>query len=163
MLTPSQLREALMRLVIAALMLALSGSILAVPVQLQNATATFSQDPLGGCPCPPSQAIDGIFFTGIPGVPNGWAIDHFPNNDPNQEFTTAETAVWQTVQDIGPGRLTFTMFFLDPNPGHLLGRFRLSVTTDDRSTYADGLPVGGNVNANWTVLTDLVVQGHSGM
>jgi PEP-CTERM motif-containing protein len=30
-------------------------------------------------------------------------------------------------------------------------------------TYADGLAVGGNVTANWTVLTDLVVQGPSGM
>jgi len=28
----------------------------AVSVALENATATFSQDPLGGCPCSPSQA-----------------------------------------------------------------------------------------------------------
>src|SRR5262245_35555739 len=130
----------------------------AMPVQLENTTATFSQGPFGGCPCPPSQSIDGIFFTGIPGVPNGWAIDRLP-----EDVSTSETAVWQTVQDIGPGPLTFTMFFLDPNPGHLLGHLRLSVTTDDRSTYADGLAVGGNVSANWTVLTGLSVQGPSGM
>jgi hypothetical protein len=74
----------------------------------------------------------------------------------------SETAVFQTVPDLGPSLLTFTMYFNDPNPGHLLGRFRLSVTTDDRSTYADGLPVGGNVTANWTVLTDLTVDGPAG-
>jgi hypothetical protein len=55
------------------------------------------------------------------------------------------------------------MFFLDPDPGHLLGRFRWSVTTDDRSTYADGLPIGGNVTANWTVLKDPVMQIPTGM
>jgi PEP-CTERM motif len=128
-------------------------------VVLKNATATFSQDPLGGCPCPPSQAIDGIITTGNPGIPNGWAIDHFPNNDPTQEFTTSETAVFQTVPDLGPSLLKFKMYFFDPNPHHLLGRFRLSVTTDDRSTYADGLPVGGNVTANWRALRDLSVEG----
>jgi len=47
--------------------------------------------------------------------------------------------------------------------GHLLGRFRWSVTTDDRSTYADGLPIGGNVTANWTVLEDLTVKCPSGV
>jgi hypothetical protein len=36
----------------------------------------------------------------------------------------AETAVWQTVADVGPSFLTFTMYFNDPNGGHLLGRFR---------------------------------------
>ena len=55
------------------------------------------------------------------------------------------------------------MYFLDPNPGHLPGRFRLSVTTDDRSTFADGLRVGGDVDANWTILSNPVVNGPSGM
>ena len=55
------------------------------------------------------------------------------------------------------------MFFLDPNPGHLLGRFRWSVTTDDRLTYADGLPIDGNVNAHWTALKNPVMQIPSGM
>jgi hypothetical protein len=131
----------------------------AVPVQLENATATFSQGGLDGVgPYSPAQAIDGITSG-----PYGWTIDHFPNNDPTQEYTTNETAVWQTVPDVGPSLLTFTMYFEVVNPHHLLGRFRLSVTTDDRSTYADGLASGGNVTANWTVLQDLVVQGPSGM
>jgi PEP-CTERM motif-containing protein len=133
-----------------------SVSAAAVPVQLENATATFSQGPFGGCPCPPSEAIDGILAP--PPNPNGWAIDRFPG-----DFTTSETAVWQTVPDVGQGLLTFTMYFNDPNPGHLLGRFRLSVTTDDRSTYADGLAVGGNVTANWTVLDPISVHGPAGM
>ncbi len=134
-----------------------SVSAAAVPVQLENATATFSQGPFGGCPCPPSEAIDGI-FAGTPSLPNGWAINRFPG-----DFSLSETAVFQTVPDLGPSLLTFTMYFNDPNPGHLLGRFRLSVTTDDRSTYADGLPVGGNVTANWTVLTDLTLDGPAEM
>ena len=31
-------------------------------------------------------------------------------------------------------------------------RFRFSITTDDRSTFADGLSTGGDVTANWIVL-----------
>jgi hypothetical protein len=137
-----------------------SVSAAAVPVQLENATATFSQGPFGGGPYTPAQAIDGSFFPGDPslGTGNGWAIDRFPG-----DFTTDETAVWQTVTDVGPGLLTFRMYFLHWNPGHLLGRFRLSVTTDDRSTYADGLAEGGDVTANWTVLNPLTVQGPAGM
>ena len=140
-----------------------SVSAVAVPVQLENGTATFSQGPLGGGPYSPEMAIDGIFYTGTLCCSNGWTIDHFPNNDPTQEFTTNETAVWQTVPDVGPSFLTFTMYFLDPNPRHLLGRFRWSVTTDDRSTYADGLREGGNVTANWTVLANPIMQIPTGM
>jgi hypothetical protein len=103
-------------------------------------------------------AIDGIFYTGTPCCSNGWTIDRFPG-----DFTTNETAVWQTVSNVGPSFLTVTMFFLDPNPGHLLGRFRWAVTTDDRATYADGLREGGNVTANWTVLTNPVMQIPTGM
>ena len=140
-----------------------SVSAAAVTVPLQNGTATFSQGVLGGGPYSPEMAIDGIFFTGTPCCSNGWTIDRFPNDDPTQEFTTSESAVWETLSDIGPSFLTFTMYFLDPNPGHLLGRFRLSVTTDDRSTYADGLREDGDVTANWTVLQNLSVQGPAGM
>jgi hypothetical protein len=146
-------------------LLTISVSAIAVPVQLQKGTATFSQGPLGGGPYTPSQAIDGNFSPGNPnlGTGNGWSIDHFPNNDAWQEFTMNETVVWQTVTDVGPSFLTFTMYFLHWNPAHLLGRFRLSVTTDDRSTYADGLPAGGNVTANWMVLQNLMVEGPAGM
>jgi len=68
----------------------------ATPVQLQNGTATLSQGALAGGPYSPDMAIDGIFFTGTPCCSNGWIIDHFPIDDPAKEFTTNETAVWQT-------------------------------------------------------------------
>ncbi|OPZ30661.1 MAG: hypothetical protein BWZ02_00638 [Lentisphaerae bacterium ADurb.BinA184] len=38
---------------------------------------------------------------------------------------------------------------------HTLGRFRLSVTGDPRTDFADGRIDGGDVTANWTVLTPL--------
>jgi hypothetical protein len=139
-------------------MLTVSVSATAVPVQLQNGTATFSQGPFGGGPYNPQMAIDGIFYTGTMCCSNGWTIERFPG-----DFAANETAVWQTVSDVGPSFFTFTMYFLDPNPGHLLGRFRWSVTTDDRSTYADGLSVSGNIAANWTVLTNPVMQIPTGM
>jgi hypothetical protein len=97
---------------------------------------------------------------GITSGPYGWPIDHFPGP---QEYTTNETAVWETVSDVGPSLLTFRMYFEVANPYHLLGRFRFSVTADDRSTYADGFAVGGDVTANWIVLSNLVVQGPAGM
>jgi hypothetical protein len=137
----------------------LCGFTYALPVQLQRGTATFSQGGLDGVgPYSPEMAIDGLFDA------KGWTIDHFPNDIPANEFTMDETAVWQTASDVGPSILTFTMYFLHWNPGHLLGRFRLSVTTDDRSSYADGLREGGNVTANWTVLADpVVIFGPAGM
>ncbi len=67
------------------------------------------------------------------------------------------TAVVETVTDLGFVQgtvLTFTLEHLR-NVGHNLGRFRLSVTTDDRSLFADGLQSGGDVTANWIVLDPL--------
>ena len=98
-------------------MLTVSVSATAVPVQLQNGTATFSQGPFGGGPYNPQMAIDGIFYAGTMCCSNGWTIERFPG-----DFAANETAVWQTVSDVGPSFFTFTMYFLDPNPGHLLGR-----------------------------------------
>ena len=46
---------------------------------------------------------------------------------------------------------------------HLVGRFRLSVTTDDRSTFANIAQSGGDVYATWTVLTNPVASGPAGM
>ena len=122
-------------------------------IELQNGTATFSQLINGG-PYSPAQAVDGNF-----GDPNGWAIAT------SQVFdgTSEQTAVWETTTDLAAGDLTFTMHFLHNNPGHLLGRFRISVTTDDRSTFADGLHTGGDVDANWIVLSSPEVIGPTGM
>ena len=122
---------------------------------LQNGTATFSQSFVGGGgPFTPNQATDGNL-----GDSNGWSIarvDAFGG-------TNSETAVWETTTNLSAGNLTFTLHFNHFNPGHLLGRFRFSVTTDDRNTFADGLPAGGDVDANWIVLTNPIVSGPAGM
>lgn len=49
------------------------------------------------------------------------------------------------------------------SPGHLVGRFRWSYTTDSRNDFADGLQTGGDVTANWTVLTPTSVQTSAGL
>ncbi len=125
----------------------------ATPIQLQNGTATFSQLINGG-PYSPDQAIDGDF-----GDPNGWAV----GTSLIFGGAASQTAVWETVTDVAAGNLTITMHFLHANPGHLLGRFRFSVTTDDRALFADGRHTGGDVDANWIVLTNPAVSGPGGM
>lgn len=45
-----------------------------------------------------------------------------------------------------------------PIAGHNIGRFRLSFTTDARDAFADGLGVGGDVDARWVVIRPLAVQ-----
>lgn len=133
---------------------------LATPILLQNGTATFSQTGLGGgCGyCGPNEAIDGI-LTDSPADLNGWSIAR----PPGLSDAESETAVWETAEDVTADELTFVMLFNHFNPGHLLGRFRLSVTDDARSTFADGLDLGGDVTADWTVLTNLNIDGPAGM
>jgi Tol biopolymer transport system component len=117
-------------------------------VQLQNATATFSQTVSAGANLPVSEAIDGVLTS-----TGGWAIaGPVPGN-----ATISQTAVFETTTNLfgpGGGLLTFTLHQLF-GASHTLGRFRLSVTTDDRSLFADGLQTGGDVTANWTVLDPL--------
>lgn len=115
-------------------------------VTLQNATATFSQST--GDPLSVANAID------ADPVNTGWAIARPGGGD----VTQAETAAFETTTDVGFAGgtlLTFTIDQLFPNGVEsqlTLGRFRLSVTTDDRSLFADGLAVGGDVTANWVEL-----------
>ncbi len=78
-----------------------------------------------------------------------------------------QTAAWETTTDVGfaAGTLfTFTliqngMWYYHPDT---LGRFRISITTDNRSTFADGLPTGGDVSANWTVLQPSALFSQNG-
>jgi hypothetical protein len=127
-------------------------------IQLQNATATYSQPFF-----PISTAIDSSFDHGF----NGWAIVDSLNLS---NSTIAQTAVFETVSNTPAGAPTLLTFHLHqlfnptmrPNPVHLVGRFRLSATTDDRSTFADGLDTGGDVSANWTVLTPLSYTSSGG-
>jgi hypothetical protein len=122
-------------------------------VTLQNGTATFSQftdDVYYGV----DKAVDGSFDA------YGWAIAQFY---PGANSTNSETAVWETSTDVNSGPLTFRMHFLLYGGGDLLGRFRFSVTTDNRNMFADGLDSGGDVSANWIVLENPSVQGPDGM
>ncbi|MBI2300394.1 MAG: hypothetical protein HYU66_15865 [Armatimonadetes bacterium] len=85
--------------------------------------------------------------------PAGWGA-----YDPRAKEPIAQTAVVETVADAGAQgkitELTFTLRHAHPTPdGLCLGRFRLSATTDDRTTFADGLENGGAIAAHWTVLT----------
>ena len=124
-------------------------------VTLQNATATYSQT--NGGQFTVNKAIDGSFDPGS----NGWAI----GQPPISETTNAETAVFETASDIGLAGgtlLTFSLYQLHSNPQHNLGRFRLSVTTDDRSQFADGLATGGDVTANWAPLHPLTASSTGG-
>lgn len=120
------------------------------PVPLQEGTATFSQ--VQTATFSPDQVYDGILTT-----LNGWAI-----YDTAVAGTLEETAVWETAANLPPGRIDFELI---QNHGttHLLGRFRLSVTTDSRSSFADGLDNNGDVTANWTVLLDPTVTLPAGM
>jgi hypothetical protein len=120
------------------------------PVTLQNATATFSQTVSG--PFNISESIDNN-YDGTLTQNNGWAI--------YQGTTTNQTAVFETEANVGIAGgtvLTFRLHQLFAYPDvsqHTIGRFRLSVTTDDRSTFADGLQTNGDVDAGWTILTPL--------
>jgi len=120
-------------------------------VGLQQATATFSQTFSGDYSV--GRAINGTIADGL-----GWAIH--PQEGLNQ------TAAFETTADIGfagGSLLTFTLNQSHTTPGgHILGHFRLSVTTDDRSTFCDGLPTGGDVTANWTVLVPISLSSSAG-
>jgi hypothetical protein len=111
-------------------------------VTLQNGTATFSEVSNRT----PREAVDNDFTDSN----EGWSIL-------NGSSTSAQTAVWETASDVDPGVVLFQLHFAFGTPDHTLGRFRLSVTNADRSTFADGLDRGGDVSAAWTVLANPVV------
>jgi hypothetical protein len=125
----------------------LAAPVLAAPVTLQNATATFSQ---AGFPI--SATLDGT--QGI-GVANGWAL--------NPQILD-QTAAYETSADVVGALGTAFTFTLTQNFGgsHTVGRFRLSVTSDARATFADGLQSGGDVTASWTQLTPLTALATNG-
>jgi hypothetical protein len=123
----------------------------ATPVGLQSATATFSQTCGGSWLI--SRTLDSNPAT-------GWAI-YESGSCGSLEFTFNQTAAFETATDIvdaAPGQpvvLEISLFsggFQGNVAPHTLGLFRLSVTGDARSTFADGLATGGDVTANWVVL-----------
>jgi len=110
---------------------------------LQNATATYSQ---GGW------AVGGAVDTSLS---TGWAVAGSNNN----------TAAFETTDNLGFAggtELTFVMDQQYPDGQHAVGRFRISVTTDDRSQFCDGLANGGDVTANWTVLYPRLMSSAAG-
>ncbi|MDY0168045.1 MAG: hypothetical protein RBS80_15965, partial [Thermoguttaceae bacterium] len=111
----------------------------AAVVTLQDPTATYSQTGF-------------LVAEALTGGTTGWAV-----------LSNPATGAFETAVDVGHVGGTALTFVLDHQYGgsHNLGRFRLSVTTDDRSTFCDGLPNGGDVTANWTVLlpTAMVSSG----
>ena len=128
----------------SALVCALGLASFSSAIELQNGTATFSQS--FDRPWNVSETTDGI-TSGT----NGWAI-YQPNSG-----TTDQTAVWETVSDFTGSHLRLVLDF-NYEDRHLLGKFRFATTTDDRSTFADGLQSGGDVTANWTVITPSAVS-----
>lgn len=117
----------------------------AAGVALQNASATYSaQNPCCVGLWHPRNTIDGR----TSGSFTSWSI----YQDPMQPATI----VWETQADLTltAQPLVFALHHQDfvPSPGHNLGRFRLSYTIDDRSTFADGLDIGGDVDANWAII-----------
>jgi len=137
-----------------------AGLATAASVGLINGTATYSQtccSDISRGPFDPAQSVDGIFSDSAL-AQNGWGIF-----DPGAAVGSSHAAVWETLTNVGPSVLTFRLYFLHHNPGHLLGRFRLSVTSDDRATFADGLSTGGAVAANWSVLTGPSIVAPAGL
>lgn len=133
-----------MRTIFLLLALCCCACAFSAPVALQNATATFSQTSFAV-----GTSIDGSYDSGA----NGWAIS---------ASIVYQVAVWETVTDLNCSKLTLDMYQLHSNPYHMLGCFRWSVTTADRSTFANGLANGGDVDTTWTILTNAQVTGASG-
>lgn len=130
------------------------------PVTLQNATATYSQTSFGGNPI--TDAIDGDVSAN-----SGWAIyEGSESDDPSSpNLTSAQSAVFEAVADVGSvgSKLAFTIYQSHTLAGHSIGRFRLSVTGDARTRFADGELSGGDVTANWIVLNPSAVSATNGV
>jgi hypothetical protein len=119
------------------------------PLTLQNATATVSQS-VGGIPWNVSGAINGVIIGGV----DGWAIFN--------GGTGPETAVFEFASNLSAPAVVLDLHQMHNNQGHMLGCFRISFTTDDRESFADGLQSGGDVSANWTVVAPSLVSVPAG-
>jgi autotransporter-associated beta strand protein len=112
----------------------------AVPaaVTMQNATASFSQAGLSV-----AAMIDGNVALNT----GGWG------NDPNP---VGSTAVFETTADLNttgvPTELTFSILN-GSFTNHVVGKFKLYVTNDDRANFANGVISGGQIGTNWVELT----------
>ena len=121
-------------------------------IVFQNGTADFSQgdDDLLG-PYSPDEAVNGLFDPPIPG--DGWAIA-----EDNLVDVVARTAVWETTEDISAAVLRIELHMIN-----FIGHFRFSVTTDDRSDFADGEDIDGELGRNWMELENPIASGANGI
>ncbi len=121
-------------------------SVSAQSVVLREATATYSQ---------PNYAVTAAIDSSLD---TGWAIATVEGT------TSSQVAVFETAQDVTLGPNMILAFTLKSGgfPGANLGRFRISVTGDDRSNFADGLINNGDVTAQWEVLDPHVFKSYGG-
>lgn len=119
--------------------LSFGSAAMAIHVPLQQPTSQFSQ---GGFPI--SATNDNVYsFADAGGA--GWADD--------VGGTASNIAAFETVSNLdgSPGTTLRFNLFHGGFGSHTIGRYRISYTTDDRSTFADGID-GGDVTATWTPL-----------
>ncbi|MCG8585043.1 MAG: hypothetical protein MI757_10055 [Pirellulales bacterium] len=109
----------------AIIFIAYAAPAVAVPVTLQNPTATYEQ---GGWPI--TDTLDGMLGT-------GWAFDGGQ--------TSTQTGVYQTVSPLSATGLQFTLTFGTNFAGHKFQDIVLSYTTDAAPTTVSG--------ATWNELT----------
>jgi len=116
-----------------------------------DAWATFCQGAF-----PISSAVDGSITDGI----DGWAID--------PQVGKLQTAVFKTTNDIAKQEgvnLVFKLHMIFQDPGHLLGKYRFSMTTDSRDNYGQGsecLNATPGGTATWVVLEPVTATSASG-
>jgi hypothetical protein len=124
-------------------------------IDLQNATATFSQTQTANFFASTMIDNDMGMFT------NGWAI--YDPNAPAALSTTSQAAAFETVTDYPAGQIRLTLRNLYFDGVHNVGRFSLSATTADRSTFCDGLQTGGDVDTQWFILIPGLITLPPGM
>lgn len=127
-----------------------------VNVQLQQATATWSQECAGAFS--PANLIDAS-------MASGWGPGRCGGAGP--DFTLSETVVFETAINaiVSPGgQVEFTIFSGGAEAccggGNLtLGSFELFVTNSPRTDFADGLSINGDVTANWVPVSVVSATG----
>ena len=146
------------------LLLSWCPSALGALVDLDNnkGAATFFQNQGGveGDKHDPKKSVDQV-TTGV----EGWAIF---DDSGVPEPTDAQTAVWQTINNVSAPQLVFSLIQnFDPFPAgtvdkHLIGHYRFAVTSADRSLFGNSAGQVGD-DSIWTPLLNPVTTGPAGM
>ena len=133
----------------------LAGPAMGQHVNLQNATADNTQNTFVV-----GALTDGLYPTSNTGA-DGWA----GATGGGVGGTPSLTSVFETTSDLdfSDGGTIRVNTFSGWSSSHTLGSFRYSYTTDDRSTFADGLNSGGDITANWVQITPLSATATNGV